>query len=254
MSIGSTRTEPATRVWPDRFTGQVLLVTGAGGGLGRAVCARLQAEGATVIAADIAFGDDVHAEERVPLDAGDRQSWAQLVEHVLDNYGRLHGLMLGHGVQGPESPTHEVSTSEWERTVGINLTGCFHGLSVVLPPLLAQGYGRIAALASIAAKEGNLNQSAYSASKAALVALVKSTAKETAQHGITVNTIAPSMFETAMLDEISDEHKARLLDRVPMGRMGRPPELAALAAWLLSEEASYTTGQCFDLSGGRATC
>lgn len=238
-------------VWPERFAGQVFLVTGALGGLGAATRTRLLSEGARVVATDVPPAAD--DPDYMRLDVRERQDWKAALAEIDSRLGRLDGVVMCHGIQGPESTVADMPVDGWERTLDINLTGCFHGLAVVLPYLSAQNYGRIAVLSSIAAREGNPNQAAYSASKAALVALVKTAAKEVARDGVTVNAVAPSMLETPLLKDLSPERNAALLARVPMGRVGQPTEFAALAAWLVSPEASYMTGQTLDLSGGRNT-
>ncbi len=238
-----------TSIWPGRFTGRVILVTGAAGGLGSAARTRLEAEGAAVIATDVVRADP----GMVALDVRSREAWTDVVSAAIEQHGHIDGALFCHGVQGPEYIVTEMPVDGWARCMDINLTGCFHGLAVILPHLTRQKYGRVAVLSSIAAREGNPNMAAYSCSKAAVIALVKTAAKETAKDGVTVNAVAPSMFETPLLKDLSPERNAQLLARVPMGRIGQPVEFAALAAWLLSAEASYTTGQTFDLSGGRNT-
>lgn len=241
--------------WPGRFAERVVLVSGAGGGLGSAAVARLRSEGALVVATDVAAPNKEAAVAgmSLALDVTDPKQWSDVVGRTLHRFGRLDGALFCHGVQGPEAPVDEVSDSGWQRTLDINLTGCFYGLQAIVPVMRDAGYGRIAMLASIAGRDGNENMAAYSVSKAGLIALGKSVAKETARYGISINCVAPSMFQTPILDALSAERNAALLSRVPMGRIGDPSEFAALAAWLLSPEASYMTGQTLDLSGGRNT-
>lgn len=240
--------------WPDRFHERIVLVTGAAGGLGSATSVRLAAEGAIVVNTDaLGTGDGSTPESSMRLDVTSRADWDGAVGLALERYGRVDGAVLAHGVQGPETLVQDMPYEGWSRTLNVNLDGCFHGLAALLPVMRDAGYGRIAVLSSIAAREGNACQAAYSASKAAVVALVKTAAKEAAVDGVTVNTVAPSMFRTPLLEGLSPERNAQLLARVPMGRVGEPEEFAALAAWLLSAEASYTTGQVIDLSGGRNT-
>lgn len=243
---------PKSAIWPGRFDGRVIVVTGAAGGLGSAARGRLEAEGATVVAAD-AIPVDPADPGRVSFDVRDRDAWVDVISTLIRRHGRLDGALFCHGVQGPEFTVADMPVDGWARCMDINLTGCFHGLAVILPHLTERGYGRVAVLSSIAAREGNPYQAAYSCSKAAVIALVKTAAKETAKDGVTVNAIAPSMFETPLLKGLSPERNAQLLARVPMGRIGQPPEFAGLAAFLLSKEASYMTGQTLDLSGGRNT-
>ncbi|MFV0407172.1 MAG: SDR family NAD(P)-dependent oxidoreductase [Propioniciclava sp.] len=244
-----------TEFWPGRFAGQVALVTGALGGLGSAAVRRLQTEGATVIRTDVRIAVDAlgDPEPSVSLDVTDPQGWQAVVSGIQDTFGRIDGLLMCHGAQGPERPVEEVPVAGWQRTLEINLSGCFYGLQAVVPVMKAAQYGRIAVLSSIAGRDGNENMAAYSVSKAGVIALVKSVAKETARHSITVNAVVPAMMDTPLLADLSPERNAMLLARVPMGRTGTPDEFAAMAAWLLSPECSFTTGQGFDLSGGRYT-
>ncbi|MFT4470504.1 SDR family NAD(P)-dependent oxidoreductase [Arthrobacter sulfonylureivorans] len=245
------------KTWPGRFEEQVVLVSGAAGGLGRAAAERLRAEGAILVATDLAIGApanesvmDSHGADLL-LDVTDPEQWRLVVDHVLERYGRIDGLLMCHGAQGPEAPVEDVPYDGWVRTLRVNLDSCFLGLQSVVPVMKRQGYGRIAVLSSIAGREGNASMTAYSTSKAGVIALVKAVAKETAADGITVNAVAPSMFDTPLLQHLSSERNAQLLSRVPAGRIGHPPEFAALATWLLSAECSYTTGQVLDLTGGR---
>lgn len=253
MNESGAPSVPRFDPWHGRFANRVVLVTGAGGGLGTAAVDRLRLEGATVVATDVAAPAPVPGDGGLPLalDVGDPGQWQQVVKDSMARYGRLDGALFCHGVQGPETPVDQMSHDGWNRTLEINLTGSFHGLQAILPVMRKAGYGRIAMLASIAGREGNANMAAYSVSKAGLIALGKTAAKENARDGICINTVAPSMFQTALLAELSDQRNAELLARVPMGRVGDPAEFAALAAWLLSPEASYMTGQTLDLSGGR---
>lgn len=246
----------ATSRIPDRFSDRVVLVTGAAGGLGTAIADRLHAEGARVALTDlveIESGPEGERTVRLRLDATSEGDWASFVEDVLERWGRLDGLVQCVGILGKQAPVTEVGFEEWERVVRINLHSAFLGLATCLPPMLEAGYGRVVTLSSIAAKEGNALQAAYSASKAGIVALTKSAAKEVATSGVTVNCLAPTMIRTSLVDGMEQSTIDELLAKIPMRRLGRPEEVAAIVTWLLSEEASYSTAQCFDLSGGRAT-
>ncbi|ALU73426.1 oxidoreductase (plasmid) [Rhodococcus erythropolis R138] len=249
---GKLTADPAT-FYPGRFTGRVILVTGAAGGLGSAAVDRLANEGATVVCTDVTGTGEGISREITALDVTDRAAWDTAVATIMATHGRLDGALFAHGIQGPESSITDMPFAGWSKTLSVNLDGCFHGLAAVLPVLASQGYGRIGILSSISAREGNPFQAAYSASKAAVVSLVKTAAKEVAAHNVTVNAIAPSMMQTRLLEDLSPERNAALLSRVPMGRVGTTAEFAALATWLLSTEASYVTGQTLDLSGGRNT-
>jgi NAD(P)-dependent dehydrogenase (short-subunit alcohol dehydrogenase family) len=254
----TVETTPATiadpsMFYPGRFSGRVILVTGAAGGLGSAAVDRLTNEGATVVGTDVTGTGQGAARDITALDVTDRAAWDKTVATVLSTHGRLDGALFAHGIQGPESSITDMSFDGWSKTLSVNLDGCFHGLAAILPTLTDQGYGRVSILSSISAREGNPFQAAYSASKAAVVSLVKTAAKEVAAHNVTVNAIAPSMMQTRLLEDLSPERNAALLSRVPMGRVGTTAEFAAMATWLLSTEASYVTGQTLDLSGGRNT-
>lgn len=247
-------TLPEFGFWPGRHLERVFLITGASGGLGSAAAERLSREGAIIVGADVRAAElppEAEGMFRV-LDVTSPEQWKKLVDETLQKYGRIDGALFCHGVQGPEFPVEDVPLDGWQRTLDINLTGCFNGLQAVVPAMKSARYGRIAMLSSIAGREGNENMTAYSVAKAGLITLGKSVAKETAKYGITINSIAPSMFQTPLLKDLSPERNAALLSRVPMGRIGYPAEFAALASWLLSVEASYMTGQTLDLSGGRS--
>lgn len=242
--------------WPGRFRNQVILVTGAAGGLGSDTADRLTREGARVVCTDVTasgLGDGSSPSNCLSLNVTMRQDWDHIVQTAFNRYGRIDGALFAHGIQGPEVPVTDMPADGWAKTLSVNLDGCLHGLASLLPVLTRQAYGRIAILSSISAREGNPHQAAYSASKAGLVALVKTAAKEVAPFGVTVNSIAPSMMKTRLLEDLSPERNAQLLAKVPMGRVGLPEEFSALATWLLSAEASYMTGQTLDLSGGRNT-
>lgn len=243
-------------VWANRFAGRRFLVTGASGGIGGAVVERLAAEGAQILAADV--NEYVPATEAlarsvtaVKLDVTDEEAWQRTVAEAVAT-GGLDGLVLSHGVTQPQVPTAELHQSDWRRVIDINLTGCFLGVKAVLPHLTGQGFGRIVVVASIAAKEANAGEHVYAASKAGVVGLVKSVGKEVATTGVTVNALAPGPVGTELFYAMGPQHNQDRLRRVPMGRPAAPAEAGSIIAWLLSEEAAYSTGQCFDLSGGRA--
>ena len=151
------------------------------------------------------------------------------------------------------APTWELSVAEWQQVVDIDLTGVFLGCRAVLPSMLDHGYGRIVNIASIAGKEGNPNAAPYSAAKAGVIGLTKAIAKEVATKGVIINAITPAVIETEILKQVSQAHIDYMTSRIPMGRVGQPHEVAALAAFLCSEDVTFSTGAVFDLSGGRAT-
>jgi 2-dehydro-3-deoxy-L-rhamnonate dehydrogenase (NAD+) len=221
------------------FDGRVALVTGGASGIGAAAADRLRAGGADVHVFDLANGDDV------------RDS-AQLAAAV-DRLPRLDVLVCCAGVGGDSLHTEEVSDEEWERVHAINLNGVFYANRAAIPKMKAGGYGRIVNIASIAGKEGNPMAGAYSSSKAAVIGLTKAIGKDVAGSGILVNCIAPAVINTPILSQISEEHIAYMTARIPLGRVGETSEVAALICWLASEEMTFSTAACFDISGGRAT-
>jgi NAD(P)-dependent dehydrogenase (short-subunit alcohol dehydrogenase family) len=220
------------------FEGRVALVTGGASGIGTAAAERLRQGGADVHVFDLANGDDV------------RDS-AQLSAAV-ERLPRLDVLVCCAGVGGDSLRTVDVPDDEWERVHAINLNGVFYANRAAIPKMLENGYGRVVNIASIAGKEGNPMAAAYSSSKAAVIALTKSIGKDLAGTGILVNSIAPAVIDTPILGQISDEHISYMTARIPLGRMGEPDEVAALICWLASEDMTFSTGACFDISGGRA--
>jgi NAD(P)-dependent dehydrogenase (short-subunit alcohol dehydrogenase family) len=234
-----------------RFSGQVALVTGGASGIGAAVVQRLLAEGARVAALDL------HAEapDGVLALGGDVADSAQVNEvaaRVEAELGPVDVLVCSAGVPGQSLPTVAVTDEEWHRVMAINADGVFFCNRAVIPGMVSRGYGRIVNVASIAGKEGNPMAAAYSASKAAVIAMTKAIGKDLARTGVVVNCIAPAVIETPILDGITQEHVDYMVERIPMGRMGQPEEVAALVCWLASEECSFSTGATYDVSGGRA--
>ena len=234
-----------------RFSGRVALVTGGASGIGAAVADRLRRDGAAVASLDLRAAD---ADGVLAL-AGDVSRSAdveQAVATVARELGPVDVLVCSAGVPGQSLPTVEVTDEEWRRVLSINADGVFFCNRAVIPGMVARGYGRIVNVASIAGKEGNPMAAAYSASKAAVIALTKAIAKDVARSGVLVNCVAPAVIETPILDGITQEHIDYMVERIPMGRMGKPEEVAALVCWLASEECSFSTGATYDISGGRA--
>ena len=232
------------------FSGKVALVTGGASGIGAATAARLRAAGA-----EVAVFDREPVERHVSV-TGDISSSADVnaaVQQVERDLGRVDILVNSAGVPGESLRTVDVPDEEWQRVFAINANGTFFMCRAVLPGMIGRGYGRIVLVASIAGKEGNPMASAYSASKAAVIALTKAVGKDFAGTGVLVNCIAPAVIETAMLGDMSQEHVDYMVERIPMGRMGAADEVAALICWLASEECSFSTGATYDISGGRAT-
>ena len=244
------------------LAGRAAVVTGGARGIGLAIAERLLASGATVAlwdrdtaaveraAADLAAGDAAFA---VSVDVTAAASVVAATAATLRRFGKIDILVNNAGITGGNATSWELTPADWRQVLEVNLTGPFLACREIVPGMIAAGYGRIVNIASIAGKEGNPNAAHYSASKAGLIALTKSVAKETAQHGVIVNCITPAAVRTAMFDQMSQAHIDYMLSRIPMGRFGKVEELAALVAWLASEECSFSTGAAFDISGGRAT-
>ena len=234
-----------------RFFGRVALVTGGSSGIGAAAAARLLSEGAKVASFDLsgnapdgvlAIGGDVSSS--VEVDAAFARAEAEL--------GPVDVLVCSAGVPGESLRTVDVDDVEWRRVMSINADGVFFCNRAAIPRMVERGYGRIVNVASIAGKEGNPMAAAYSASKAAVIALTKAIGKDLARSGVVVNCVAPAVIETPILDGLSQQHVDYMVERIPMGRMGTAEEVAALIAWLASEECSFSTGSTYDISGGRA--
>jgi NAD(P)-dependent dehydrogenase (short-subunit alcohol dehydrogenase family) len=221
------------------FEGRVALVTGGASGIGAAAVERLRAGGADVHIFDLANGDDVR--DSAQLNA------------AVERLTRLDVLVCAAGVGGDSLHTEDVSDEEWERVHAINLNGVFYANRAALPKMKANGYGRIVNVASIAGKEGNPMAGAYSSSKAAVIGLTKAIGKDVAGSGVLVNCIAPAVINTPILGQISQEHIDYMTERIPLGRIGQPEEVAALICFLASEELTFSTGAIYDISGGRAT-
>jgi 2-dehydro-3-deoxy-L-rhamnonate dehydrogenase (NAD+) len=235
----------------ERFSGRVALVTGGASGIGAAVARRLHAEGARVASLDI---HEKAPDGVLPLtgdvsQSADVEEALALARHEL---GPIDVLVCSAGVPGASLHSADVPDEEWDRVMRINADGVFFCNRAVIPSMVERGYGRIVNVASIAGKEGNPMAVAYSASKAAVIAMTKAIGKDLAQTGVLVNCVAPAVIDTPILEGITDEHLDYMVDRIPMGRMGEPDEAAALVCWLASDECSFSTGATYDISGGRA--
>jgi 2-dehydro-3-deoxy-L-rhamnonate dehydrogenase (NAD+) len=243
-----------------RFEGRSAIITGAARGIGRAIAERLSREGAKVMIADI---DDVAAQNTAGelggqvvaqrLDVTSEISWASAVDRALNDWEKIDILVNNAGIAGRSAPLWEYGLDEWNQVIAIDLTGVYLGCKSVVPVMINAGYGRIVNISSGAGKEGNPNAGPYSASKAGVLGLTKSLAKEVATKGIIVNAVTPGPQETEILKQISQEHINYMLSRIPMGRIGQPAEVAALVAFLVSDDVTFSTGAVFDISGGRST-
>ena len=234
-----------------RFASRVALVTGGSSGIGAAVAERLRDEGARVASLDLTES----APEGVLALKGDVRDSAQ-IEAAFDRaeaeLGPLDVLVCSAGITGDSLRTVEVGDEEWRRVLAINADGVFFCNRAAVARMAERDYGRIVNVASIAGKEGNPMAAAYSASKAAVIALTKAIGKDLAGTNVLVNCIAPAVIETPLLAQMSEEHIGYMVDKIPMGRLGQTHEVAALVAWLASEECSFSTGATYDISGGRA--
>jgi NAD(P)-dependent dehydrogenase (short-subunit alcohol dehydrogenase family) len=234
-----------------RFSGRTALVTGGASGIGAAVAARLSAEGARVATLDL-HADGSNGVLAVAADVSDSAQVGIAVAQVESDLGPIDVLVCSAGVSGQSLRTVDVPDEEWRRVLAINADGVFFCNRAVIPGMVERGYGRIVNVASIAGKEGNPMAAAYSASKAAVIGLTKAIGKDLASSGVVVNCVAPAVIETPILDGITQEHIDYMVERIPMGRMGSPEEVAALVCWLSSDECSFSTGATYDISGGRA--
>ena len=241
---------------------RVAVITGGAQGIGLASARRMLDSGAAVALWDI---DATRLEQaRAALQAlgsvsssvvelTDDASVQQATQAALAAHGRIDILVNNAGITGGNAPTWELDPLVWRRVIDVNLVGPFLTCRAVVPHMVARGYGRIVNVASIAGKEGNPNASHYSASKAGLIALTKSLGKELAQTGVLVNAVTPAAAKTAIFDSMKQEHIDFMLGKIPMGRFLQVDEVAAMIAWLASEDCAFSTGAVFDISGGRAT-
>ncbi len=243
-----------------RFYQRVALITGGGSGIGWATARRIVAEGGKVIIWDV----DAQALEKVGaalgdaalcqrVDVTDQQQVNTNLKEAARQLGRLDVLVNSAGITGPTTPFWEKSLADWHRVLTLNLTAIFLVSKAAVPYISAQGSGHIVNLASIAGKEGNRNQAAYSASKAGVIGLTKSMGKDLVERHIMVNAVAPAMIHSALIEQMPLSQREVLLSRIPMGRTGTVDEVASMVCWLASPECSFNTGAVFDLSGGRAT-
>ncbi|TXI75041.1 MAG: SDR family oxidoreductase [Limnohabitans sp.] len=237
--------------------GRHAVITGGAAGLGFAIAQRMLASGATVTLWD---RDDVAlAGAAKALGAGVQTVQVDVTRHdsvvqaVAQTAPKVDALVNSAGITGPNTPLVNYPVDAWNQVMQVNINGIFHCCREIVPLMQQADYGRIVNIASVAGKDGNPNASAYSTSKAAVIGLTKSLGKELASTGIRVNCVTPAAVKTAIFDQMTPEHIQFMLSKIPMGRFGMPEEIAAMVAWLCTEDCSFSTGAVFDLSGGRAT-
>ena len=242
------------------FKGRHAVITGGATGLGFAIAQRLIQSGGSVTlwdrdeAAAAAAATRLGAQaSSVRVDVSQHASVQAAVQGTLQRVPQVHALVNSAGVTGPNVKLWDYPVDAWQQVMEVNLNGVFLCCREWAPHLRANNYGRIVNIASVAGKDGNPNASAYSASKAAVIALTKSLGKELADTGVRVNCVTPAAVKTAIFDQMSPEHIAFMLSKIPMGRFGTPEEVAAMVGWLCTEDCSFSTGAVFDLSGGRST-
>lgn len=242
-----------------RFEGRHAVITGGASGLGKDVGRRIVAEGGTVALWDLnadalaAAKDEIGATYVVALDVSDADAVAKVAEGTLAALGKIDVLVCSAGITGATVPVHEFPIESWLQVVGVNLNGLFYCNRAIVPAMLANGYGRIVNVASVAGKEGNPNASAYSATKAGVIGFTKSLGKELAGKGVIANALTPATFESPILAQLPQSQVDYMRSKIPMGRLGEVHESTAMVCFMASEECSFTTASVFDTSGGRTT-
>ena len=246
--------------YKEEFDNSVVIITGAASGIGKETAKRMLNNGAKVALWDYNQNalNTVQAElgansQAIKVDVSDEISVKNAADKVRNNLGSPKILINCAGVAGHNATVEKTDVNEWRRVIDINLTGTFICCREIITDMINNNYGRIVNIASVAGKEGNPNAAHYSASKSGVITFTRSLGKELADTGILVNCITPAVIETEMLSQVSDEHKAYMVSKIPMARMGKPSEVTSLICWLTSKECSYSTAAAFDLSGGRST-
>ena len=245
------------------LTGKIAIVTGAGQGIGKAISLRLANAGADVAILDLnlqsakTVAEDIETigKQAIPIkvDVSKSEDVDAAVRSTLAEFGRIDILVNNAGIAGRTLPLTDLDESDWDDVIAVNLSGVFLCCKAVIGTMIAQDYGRIVNIASIAGKEGNPTMIPYSVSKAGVICLTKALAKEVTEYNIRVNAVSPAVIETPIMDGMAQSTIDYMVSKIPLGRIGKPEEVAAVVNFLASDEASFVTGQCYDVSGGRAT-
>lgn len=245
------------------LTGKIAIVTGAGQGIGKAIALRLADAGADVAIMDLNLASAEKVADAIenlgrkaipiPTDVSYADDVNAAVDKVLTEFGRVDILVNNAGIAGRTLPLTDLEESDWNSVIGVNLTGVFLCCKAVIDTMIAQDYGRIVNIASISGKEGNPTMIPYSVSKAGVICLTKALAKEVTDYNIRVNAVSPAVIETPIMEGMAQSTIDYMVGKIPLGRIGKPEEVAAVVNFLASDEVSFVTGQCYDVSGGRAT-